>query len=446
MEIEINNLQYSHLLARSSFIILLIGGAAILGASIAWENWLLLLAIAVLPFVFLWPVQTSLGAFALLLPFDSIATLGQSGAATTITWFAGAASGFILIATGSVQGRLERPSRAALWWSLFILWGGASVLWALEPQRVLQRLPTALGLLLFYLITVSFRMTWKEFYWILGLAMVGGIAGASYAAWQFLHGAGVLITRASIGDTNPNQFALSLLLPLSIAMGAFLSARNWILKTAILAAVGVIGFGILISMSRGSLIAVCVLILMYIRRFRMNWRMSIALLVLGLLLLALPNLFFERVQMSLADRGAGRFDIWQAGLEAAKHHSIIGAGLDNFPVAYDQYARYATVFRGYRRAPHNVYLGTFTELGIVGFLLFLAAIRSQIKMSDKLKAIAKRFPLVVACESACFALLIAGLSKDILWDKAFWFSWILLASASRLHFGKRLRYESIGSR
>jgi O-antigen ligase len=439
MEIEIKKLQYSHSLAKSSFfILLLIGAGAILGTTIATENWLLLLVIAVLPFVILWPVETSLGGFALLLPFDSIAMVGESSTATTLTWFAGAAAGFVLLGTGLLQGRLEQPNRAALWWSLFIFWSGASVLWALEPQRVLQRLPTAFGLLFFYLISVSFRMTRKELYSVLGLAMAGGITGASYAAWQFLHGAGAQLTRASIGQTNPNQFALSLLLPLSIAMGAFLSMRNWIPRTAMLAAIAVIGFGILISMSRGSLIAVGVLILIYIRKFRMNWRLSIALLVLPALLLAVPNPFFERIQGAVADRGAGRFDIWQAGVEAAKDHSIIGVGLDNFPVAFDRYARYATVFRGYRREPHNVYLGTLTELGIVGLLLFLASIRSQIHMVEKLKAAAKQVPMVVACEGACFAILIIGLSKDILWDKVFWLSWILLASAARLQLAEEV--------
>lgn len=427
------NLQYSPWLAKPSFILLLIGAAAILGITIAAENWLLLLAIAVLPFVLLWPVQTSLGVFALLLPFDSIATVGESTTATTLTWFASATAGLVLLGTGLVQGRLELPSRAALWWSLLIFWSGASVFWALDPQLVLQRLPTASGLLAFYLITVSFRMTWKEFYAVLGLAMVGGAAGATYAALQFVYGAGVPLIRASIGrQTNPNEFALSLLLPLSIAIGAFLSMRNRIARTAILAAIGMIGFGILISMSRGALVAVGVLILTYIRKFRINWRVSIALLVLLSLLVAVPNLFFERIEGTVADRGAGRFDIWQAGFEAAKNHSILGVGVDNFPLAFDRYAKYETVFRGYRRAPHNVYLGTLTELGIVGLLLFVACIRSELQMIVKLKAAAKQVPMVVACEGACFAILIVGLSKDILWDKVFWFSWILLASVARL--------------
>lgn len=422
-----------HSLARLSlFIILLIATSAVLGTTIAKEDWRLLLAIAVLPFVVLWPVQTSLGVFALLVPFDSIATVGAKSTATTFTWFAGAASALILIVTGLVQDRLKLPSRAALWWGLLILWSGASVVWALDPERVLQRLPTIFSLFLFYLITVSFRMNRKDFQWILGLAMMGGVAGAGYSAWQFLHGVGELSARASIGETNPNQFALSLLVPLSIAIGTFLSVRTHFLKTAALASIGVIGFGVLISMSRGSLIAVGLLLWVFIRRFRMNWRIAIALLLVLSLLLAMPNLFFKRIEGSVEDRGAGRFDIWQAAVEVAKQHSIIGVGLGNFPLAYDRYTRFETVFRGYERAPHNVYLGTLAELGIVGLLLFLTAIRSQFQLIKKLKGAARKAPMVVACQGACYAILIVGLSKDILWDKVFWFSWILLDNATRL--------------
>jgi hypothetical protein len=54
MKAETYNLQYSPRLAMPSYVLLLIGFAAILGITIAAENWLLLLAIAVLPFVLLW--------------------------------------------------------------------------------------------------------------------------------------------------------------------------------------------------------------------------------------------------------------------------------------------------------------------------------------------------------------------------------------------------------
>jgi O-antigen ligase len=439
MESRINRLACTQWVVKNAiFIIFVIGGAAILGISVAEENWVLLLVVSALPVVLLWPVQMSLGLFALVLPFDSVAVLGQGSTGTTLNWYAGVASALVLLGVGIVHGRLERPTRAALWWSLLILWSGASIVWALEPQRVLERLPTALGLLTFYLIAVSFRMSRKELCWVLGLALLGGVAGAGYGIWQFLHSTGASIIRASIGETNPNRFALSLLLPLSIAIGAFLSMRNWILKAATLTMIGVIAFAILISMSRGSLIAVCVLILFYIRKFRMNWRISVALLVLSSLLLAVPKVFFERIQSSQEDRGAGRLDIWQAGFEVAKNHTVFGVGLDNFPVAYDRYASSETFFRGYRRAPHNVYLGTLTELGIIGFLLFLLAIRSEIRVLRKLKSSAKQVPLVVGCEGACFAILTAGISRDILWDKTFWFSWILLATAARLQWPKEV--------
>ncbi len=38
------------------------------------------------------------------------------------------------------------------------------------------------------------------------------------------------------------------------------------------------------------------------------------------------------------DRGAGRFDIWLVGWTAMKHYALMGAGLSNFPVVYNDYA------------------------------------------------------------------------------------------------------------
>jgi hypothetical protein len=40
--------------------------------------------------------------------------------------------------------------------------------------------------------------------------------------------------------------------------------------------------------------------------------------------------------------------------------------------------------------------------------------------------------MMVACEAACFGMLAAAWSKDLLWEKVFWFSWILLAIAARV--------------
>ena len=56
-----------------------------------------------------------------------------------------------------------------------------------------------------------------------------------------------------------------------------------------------------------------------------------------------------------------------------------GAGLGNFPVAFDRFVGYATHFEGYGRGSHNIYLNVLVELGIVGFALLLNAFRNELR-------------------------------------------------------------------
>src|ERR1700690_4441200 len=91
--------------------------ALVMGVMVAQGQWLLVGALAAAPLVFLWPVQVALGAFALLIPFDS-ATLsqGNGNTGTTLNFVVGAAAASILIVTALAGRRLQKPPRAALWW------------------------------------------------------------------------------------------------------------------------------------------------------------------------------------------------------------------------------------------------------------------------------------------------------------------------------------------
>src|SRR5690349_10931450 len=161
----------------SGLMILTLSVASI---SIVKEDWLLLAGAVAIPLFFLWPVQMSLGTFALLLPFDSVAALGTSSAGTTLNWFIGALTAVILFGMGLVNRRLERPPRAAIWWVIFMTWTTVTVLWALEPAKALQRLPTVFALVLLYVVAVSFRMTRREFSGIVCLTIPGGMVAAGF--------------------------------------------------------------------------------------------------------------------------------------------------------------------------------------------------------------------------------------------------------------------------
>jgi O-antigen ligase len=420
--------------SRPIFSVLVTFTVAVLSIAIARENWLLLAGGVAIPLLFLWPVQMSLGIFAFLLPFDSVAILGATTTGTTLNWISGALTAVILFGMGVVSGRLEKPPQAAIWWVLFMTWSAATVLWALEPDKALRRLPTAFALLFLYVVAVSFRMSRKELSGVVVLTILGGLTAATFSFHQFLNSGGSLRSSLAMAgrETDPNQFAASLLLPLSLAMGAFFTSRGWLNRLSATAALALIGFGILLSMSRGSVLAVAVMIGVYLYRGGMNRRTILPIAVIALLLLAVPSLFFVRIQQGAEDKGEGRLDIWQVGLVAVEHNGVFGAGLDSFPALYQKYAGNSPIFRGYRRGPHNIYLSITAEMGIIGLLLFLAAVRSQLRFARHGRpAEPDIFFTLVACEAASYGMLTAAFFLDVLWRKTFWMSFILLALACR---------------
>jgi putative inorganic carbon (HCO3(-)) transporter len=423
---------------------MLCGYGLLLAAVIAQEQWLYAGVLASLPLVVLRPVEMALGVFAFLVPFETIASRNRTaGPGSTLNWYVGAAAGLLLIGTGLLEARFERPPKAALWWGGLMVWGLSTTLWAVNPDVVLQRLPTAFALFFLYAAAVCLRVSKTELFWVILLTILGGLTAATYAAWQFYHGVGYisadtarkLSSRATLvlsrGETDPNMFAASLLLPLSLAVGGSLALRRGILRIVCWLASAILTFGLLTTMSRGSLLAVAAMTFVFLRRHRVDWRILTGIAVLPLMTLALPQVFFARLASGLASHGEGRFDIWRVGLRLLGDWGILGAGLDNFPVVYSKYAGYAPVFQGFGRAPHNIYLGIAVELGLVGLLLLIGAVSSEMRAARPF--IGSRgttySPLETACEAACWGMLVMGLSIDILWLKAFWLVWILMALA-----------------
>ena len=132
-------------------------------------------------------------------------------------------------------------------------------------------------------------------------------------------------------------------------------------------------------MSRGSLFALAVLVMVYLLRVGVRKRVLVWITLIPLLVVFLPHDFFARVQRGASDRGTGRFDIWIVAVHIIKHYPIFGTGLENFRTAYNQFAGYAPVFRRFDRDPHNVYLQVWAETGVVGLILLITAVGSQLK-------------------------------------------------------------------
>lgn len=427
-----------------ALILLLVAGAVSV-AGIALENYYLIAALPVGFLVLRYPVEMTLGVFAFLIPFDNVLLVGQGG--FNVDWALGAAAGAVLLAYGIVNGRLTVPSRAALWWGLFVLWGAATLLWALDPAQVKEQLPTAIFLFLLYLVVTSFCITPREFMAVVLFSIAGGVFASGYAMREFTQGIGWFSRAALVisnHQANPNDFADSLLLPFSLAVGGFLSARGLLVRGVMLAAATVIGICELLTMSRGSLIALVALLLVYLIRFGVRRKVLVPIVLVSAFVTVAPSFFFERMQQALNDRADGRWDIFLVGTQVVRHYGVLGVGLENFRVAYAKFAGFAPVFRGFDRDPHNIYLQVWAEMGIVGLILLLVAIGSHVRdlrLANREVRAAPNY-LIVAIEAACWALLVHGLAANLLWRKQFWLVWMLAALAVQLQRSSESAKES----
>ena len=422
------------------FALMLAATAMIVGLAIAYERWPYLGILAFIPLLWFWPVQTSMGLFAMMVPFEGITNFGD----TTLILLVGLLAGGTLIAVGLINHRFCRPPQTVLWWSLFLFWGLVSALWAADPSTTLERLPTAAALVGFYIAAVSFRITEEEFRWIVRLAIVGGCFTAAFLAYEYFTGVswitmsqtGSVLERGTLimgeKEVNPDSVGLKFIIPISLAVATYLSSRRTLIKGVAIIALGANVGALLLTMSRAAFLSLIVLIVVFARRLRLDRRLIVVGVVAGALLASMPTSFFQRLAEKSAQSGSGRLYIWRVGLEMVKHNPILGIGFGNFLVVYKDYAGYAQHFMGYRLAPHNLYLEIWTELGILGVLLFFMAIRAQVKV---ISGAAKNHAIsvwLVASEAAFWAILVYGFFMGLLWDKTFWLSGIFLAFAVML--------------
>lgn len=425
----------------SAFMVLL---AVVVGVTIAEAQWLYLGLGIALCVAMIWPVEAALGFYAFLLPFQSIAVLGQGRTGTTANWVLGAVAALALFGAGALRGRLSWPKSNTKWWLAFFLWASATCLWALNPSTATAKMPTAGALILLYFAGCFWRATPKELSVLNWAIMLGGASASFVAIRGFMTGITYSSLRYGATDraslvvggreADPNLFAADLLLPLalSIAVCFSSSARKWKLIAFLCAAL--IVYAILITMSRGALLAVMVLLFVYAVRLHLSRKIMAMGATLMALLLAVPSVFFSRLQQAVPTGGAGRLEIWRSGFVAFEHYFLMGAGLANFPIAYSHFAGSARKFVGYTRASHNIYLDVAVELGVIGLVLLGLALFAELRTLKQFRMTFPRPPMpIVAVEATAYAMLLAAMFLDVLWSKSFWLLWMLLAMSLRAY-------------
>jgi O-antigen ligase len=410
-------------LARPALLVMsvLIAGSAVGYAIATGRSILLIPAIAVL-LVLRWPVQVALGTYAFLVPFEQFAVVGQSGSGITPALFAELLTLATLSAVGLMYKRFERPPVSAIWWSLFVAWGAITIAWSVAPEVSTQRLPTAILLLVLYVLVTSFRITRDEFNAISLFTIAGGTVAAVVTlaeTFSGMHLTGTSRGTLAFGGTeaDPNSLAACLVVPFALALGQILGSRGPRQLPMIATALSLV-LGVVVTGSRGGMLGLLVCVFVFLLRMKIDKRIVVVVLCVALLLAFIPSAFLTRLTKT-DDAGAGRLGIWATAFHALPHYVVQGAGWDNFAVIFSDYSGGAQGM-----VAHNLWLGLLIEVGFLGVLFLILAMRSQLRNLHG--------SIIIPLEAGCWGFLTVGMFLGIIWRKAFWLAWILLALATRL--------------
>ena len=194
-------------------------------------------------------------------------------------------------------------------------------------------------------------------------------------------------TRAPAGPfLNPNYTATVLLVCLATSLGSLIPSREQKWETAVMLAAAMFGsVGLVLIGSRSAGMGMILLWAAYLifRKGRMRW---MAILVIAMIIL-LPNTIRYRVTegYKVDPHAFSRLQIWEVSLRMGADHPLIGVGPNLFNEYGPVYAfpteelpvRYGRI----ARKPHNEYLRSWAEGGIIGVVALCLFLFIMLRMT-----------------------------------------------------------------
>jgi O-antigen ligase len=407
-------------------------------------------------------VASPVVALALLLfvlPLEELSALTPDGVLTITKLLGVGAVGAWIVHTLVARQPVTFP-RAMLPLGAFLCWAAVSALWAVDPSASVRVAATLIQLLALYLLVANLLTRPGALRVGLGAHVAGAVVLAVLALHLMEEGVlqrgrvAIVVDRQLLVESN--ALAAGLLFPVGICIAWTLDRTRPVLERLALALAGTLcATTLLVTLSRGAIAALVAMLVTasIVRRALWLPLLAIVLAVPGLLLVG--GDLWERIAAgaALADRGAGRLDIWQVGMLVIGANPVGGVGLGCFPIVYFDYLaeaggvswkHAAGVARSLARYPHNTYLGVTAELGLIGLGLFSSALVVHLgRAVANVRALRARrapegtFALAALLGLVGFSVLAFGF--DVAQRKYFWLVLGLVAAGNALRGPGRSR-------
>ena len=331
--------------------------------------------------------------------------------------FAKAAAGLSLAALGGSWLLYNRRLHigGAQGWALLALFAlvGISASWSYWPKYSFDTFTDGLKYLaIFFLVANTVDSESRLGTTIRVLALASCIP-AFGAIWSHAHGEHLVEgDRAGwIGIFgNPNDLAYHLVVGVAMLLAAAAGAATRTRRLAWLALLAPVFYAILLTQSRGGMLAAVVVVTFWLLRSVKHAPLILGgLCILGALIFVSPNNPWSRRTQEATAYGEdvsarGRIDAWRTGINIAKERPFTGVGAGAFMIAWPEFAPGDA---GEVRTQHNTFVQLLSELGIPALLLFIVALGAGalgLKRASRASGTLSPYARGVQCGLAGFAV------------------------------------------
>ncbi|MBQ2727444.1 MAG: O-antigen ligase family protein, partial [Clostridia bacterium] len=174
---------------------------------------------------------------------------------------------------------------------------------------------------------------------------------------------------------NPNMFGEYLILLLPLAFAMLIGRGEGMRKISALFCIGVLGTGLILSMSRGAWLGLIfgMLLFLFMWHRRSMWLILAGAAAVPFLPLIVPERIWNRLASigNLADSStAYRVHIWHSSSAMIRDNYMAGIGVGE-GAWFKLYPLYAYMGVGAAPHSHNLFMQIWLDLGLIGFVLFL---------------------------------------------------------------------------
>ena len=288
-------------------------------------------------------------------------------------------------------------------------------LWSIDPATTSEDLFVLLSIVVLFVLGALIEVDPRSLRRVEAYAIVGAVLACAYGVWLLRTGRMIshdqgparFATAGGSGDqADPNITAATLVFPFLLALLWTLRGRTVLLRVGTLMAAALIGFGILLTGSRGGGLAVVVgsLIVASQEGGRNFIRAAIGLAISAAVILTLlPSTISSRFGQATS---TGRTQVWSVGLHACSAYCWRGSGWGTYSDVYRK-----TVLATPKLAPyngilelkaHNMWLELLIEGGVLALVLAALGIASLLRAVWHMPGAerARRLPAWSRCSSA----------------------------------------------